>query len=431
MKKYAAALGRGDISNFSRNSYEVVFSVFMIAIAYFFRRSPQIEYPKILYFFLLLLISNFVFNRLLRARSKVNLWLIDVILLFNFWVITGVLYCSGRGDSYFWVLYLLPVFASALMASPKDAGGVTFLCSLAVILLSWPLEAENLAGILALAVKISVFVLSSVVVYRTADSKKKAEAGLLAKRHEAEKLLKELSTKDMEIVNNASAGEVGSLVSGIIHDLGNSVSVILLSAQAAVEGEKPEKTDLERIVKAAEFARGVIANALSIVRGQEYVFEAVDLREPLSNAVLMLDYSAKSRKVRLEIDLPESMPRLRLSKVHMERVFINILSNSIFFAPGGGFVRVSAALENDAVAVTVTDNGPGFPEKMLKEGIKAFNTTRKAEGGTGLGLFVCAQILEKHGGTMKLENAEGGGSRIIIRLPLAVTLRAEGSEVQS
>ncbi|MCX5786153.1 MAG: HAMP domain-containing sensor histidine kinase [Elusimicrobia bacterium] len=418
MKKHIRALDRGDISGFSRNSYEMVFSVFMIAIAYLFRSNPQIEYPEILYLFLLLLASNFIFNRLLRARSKVNLWLLDLILLSNFWIITGVLYYSGRGDSYFWVLYLLPIFASALMASPKDSGGVTFLCSLAVILLSWPLAVEDLAGILALAVKISVFVLSSVVVHRTANSRKKAEAGLLAKRHEVEKLLKELSTKDMEIVSNASAGEVGSLVSGIMHDLGNSVSVILLSAQIAVEDEKPDKSDLEQIVKAAKFAKDVITNALSIVREQKYIFEAVDLREPLSNSVLMLDYSAKSRKVRLETDLPESMPRLRISKVHMERVFINILSNSISFAPEGGFVRVSAALENDAVAVTVADNGPGFPEKMLKEGIKAFNTTRKAEGGTGLGLFVCAQIIKKHGGTMKLDNSPAGGARITIFFPL-------------
>ncbi|HAH31270.1 MAG TPA: hypothetical protein DCL44_03035 [Elusimicrobia bacterium] len=295
------------------------------------------------------------------------------------------------------------------------------------MLLSWPLAAEDLAGISALAVKISVFILSSVVVYRAADSRKKAEAGLLAKRNEAEKLSKELSTKDMEIVNSASAGEVGNLVSGIMHDLGNSVTVILLSAQIAVEDEKPAKTDLERIVRAAGFAKSIIASALGITRGQEYVFEVIDLREPLSKAVLMLDYSAKSRKVRLETDLPEAMPQLRLSRVQIERVFINIISNSISFAPEGGFVRVCAVPENGAVTVIVTDNGPGFSEKMLNEGIKAFNTTRKADGGTGLGLFVCAQILEKHGGTIKLENSERGGSRIIIRLPSAeLRLKAEG-----
>ena len=429
MKDYLhiKALDRGNISNFSRNSYEVVFSVVMIAIAYFFRDNAQIAYPRILYFFLLLLISNFTFNRLLRARSLVNLWLIDTILVFNFWVITGVLYYSGRGDSYFWVLYLLPVFASALMASPVDSGGMAFLCSLAVVVLSWPFDMGDVAVVLGLAVKISVFILSSVVVYRTAASKKTVEVGLLAKRHEAEKLSKELSTKYTEIVDSASAGELGNLLSGIMHDLGNSVSVILLSAQIAVEDEKPAKMDLERIVKAARVAKGVISTALNIVRGQEYTFENIDLRELLSNVVLLLDYSAKNRQVHLETDLPESLPALNLSKVHMDRVFINIISNSISFTPAGGFVRISAALENDEVSVIVTDNGPGFSEKILKDGIKAFNTTRKAEGGTGLGLFVCLQIIGKHGGTIKLENVESGGARTIIRFPLSASrLKAEG-----
>ena len=88
---------RGRVSNFSRNSYEVIFSVFMVAIAYLYRNNSRIVYPKILYFFLLLMASNFIFNQLLRRRLSVSLWVVDLILLFNLWVITGVLYYSGGG----------------------------------------------------------------------------------------------------------------------------------------------------------------------------------------------------------------------------------------------------------------------------------------------------------------------------------------------
>ena len=76
MKNYFQALDRGEVTSFSRNSYEVIFAVFMVALAYFYRDNPQIVYPRILYFFLLLLGSNFFFNYLLR-RASVNLWLID------------------------------------------------------------------------------------------------------------------------------------------------------------------------------------------------------------------------------------------------------------------------------------------------------------------------------------------------------------------
>jgi signal transduction histidine kinase len=358
-----------------------------------------------------------VFNYLLRRRSSVNLWLIDLILLSNFWIITGVLYYSGRGDSYFWVLYLLPVFGASLMGSFKDTAGVVFLCSLAIIALSWPLGGGELAELLSLAVKIGVLTFSAGVVYSTAQSRKKAEAGLAFKRDQVALLELEITEKESEIVKTATAGEIGSLVSGVMHDLGNAVSVIMLSAQIAVEDEKPEKKDLERIVKASRFAKGLISNAMSIVRGQEYVFEASTLKEPIENAAALTEYTARKNNSTVELDVAEDLPELRISKVHVERVFINAIFNALSFIPEKGLVRVKARACEGGVSAEITDNGPGFPEKMLKEGVKAFGTTRKEQGGTGLGLFVCDQIVRRHGGTMKIDNTPEGGARVSIFLP--------------
>ena len=418
MKNYFQALDRGEVTSFSRNSYEVIFAVFMVALAYFYRDNPQIVYPRILYFFLLLLGSNFLFNYLLRRRASVNLWLIDLILLINFWLITGVMYYSGRGGSYFWVLYLLPVFAASLMASFKDAAGMVFLCVLSITLMSWPVAGGDLAGVLALAVKVSVLVFSAGVVYSTAQSKKRAEAGLAFKRGQVEILEKKVTETESEIVKTASAGEVGTLVSGVLHDLGNAVSVIMLSAELVAADEKPDKKDVERILKGARYAKGLLSAALSIVRGQEYTFEPVPLKETAESAALLVDFTAKRKNVSLELDFPDELPPLRVSRAHIERVFINTLSNSLSFVPQGGKIRVSARAEGKFATVEISDNGPGFPEKLLKAGIKAFGSTRKDKGGTGLGLFVCEQIALRHGGGMRLENQPGGGARIIITLPV-------------
>jgi signal transduction histidine kinase len=418
MKNYIKALDRGEVTNFSRNSYEIVFSIFMVTVAYFFRNSPQIVYPLILYFFLLLMGSNLVFNYLLRSRSSVNIWLIDVILLVNFWIITGVLYCSGAGDSYFWVLYLLPVFAASLMASFKDAFGVVFLCALAIAVLSWPFGGGDISKLLAFAVKAAVLSFSAGVVYSTAQLRKRAEAGLAFKRGQVELLEKEITEKEGEIVKTATAGEIGNLTAGVMHDLGNAVSVILLSAQIAVEDEKPDKKDLERILKASKFAKSVILNAFSIIRGQEYVFEESALKEPVENAALLTEYSARKRSITVETNIPDGLPRLRLSKVHIERLFINTVSNSLSFVPEGGKVRVSARAVDGGIEAEITDNGPGFPSGLLKDGVKAFGTTRKEAGGTGLGLYVCDQIARRHGGSLSLDNLPEGGARIRIFLPV-------------
>ena len=416
MNKVLKALDRGEVTSFSRNSYEVVFSIFMIALAYFYRNSAQIEYPRILYFFLLLLVFNFGFNYLLRRRASVNLWLVDVILLANMWIITGVLYCSGKGESYFWVLYLLPVFAASLMASFKDAFGVVFLCVLAIGALSWPLGSGGMAEVLSFAVKAGVLAFSAGVVYRTAQSRKKAELVLAAKRGEGERLAGEITLKEREIVKTASASEVGTLVSGVMHDLGNALSVILLSAQVASEDEKPEKADLDRIIQAATLARTMIDSALDLSRAREYDFKEAPLKDAAAGAVALVEYSARKKSVSLETDIPEGL-RLRMSRIHIERLLINVLSNSISFVPEGGRVLLSAAAEGAAVRVLVTDNGPGFPRELLDGGIKAFATTRGEAGGTGLGLYVCDQIAQRHGGELRLSNAEGGGAKIEVFLP--------------
>lgn len=419
MKGFIKALDRGQVTSFSRNSYEVVFSIFMIALAWFYRENPLIVYPQILYCFLALLGSNFVFNYLLRRRTAVNLWLIDLILLINLWTITGILLFSGGGDSYFWVLYLLPVFAASLMASLKDAAGVVLLCAISLVVMSWPVSPDDLAGLLGLSAKIAVLASSAWVVFSTSQARKITEAGLAFKRAQVETLTRDIAEKESALVRTASSNEVGTLVSGVMHDLGNCVSVILLSLEIFSEEEKPSRKDLDRILKAARFAKAMVANALGIVRGQEYVFEPVRLREIAESAEMLTSYAARKAGATVELNIPEDLPEIKASRVHLERIFINTILNSVSFLPQGGVVRLSAGVEGDGLKVEISDNGPGFPAKVLEGGVKAFGTTRKEKGGTGLGLFVCEQIARKHGGRLKLDRAAGGGALVRLILPLA------------
>jgi len=330
-----------------------------------------------------------------------------------------VVYYSGGAGSYFWVLYLLPVFSASLMASSKDTFGMVFLCSLSVGAMSWPFTAADFAGIMSLAVKMGVLSFSAAVVHSTAQSRKRAEAGLAIKRGQVELLEKEVTEKEAEIVKTASAVEVGTLVSGVMHDMGNAISVILLTAEiAATSDEPPTKKDLERILKGARYSRSLIAAAMSIVRGQDYSFEAVNLRETAESASILTDYAARKRNAAVVLDFPPGLPEVRGSRAHLERIFINTVSNSLSFVPSGGEVRVSGRTADGGVVIEVSDNGPGFPEKMLNADVKAFDTTRGSTGGTGLGLYVCERIAKKHGGWMKLSNGAGGGSLITIFLPL-------------
>ena len=85
MKNYFQALDRGEVTSFSRNSYEVIFAVFMVALAYFYRDNPQIVYPRILYFFLLLLGLPFVVTA--QGKSLIKGLIFSFILAVAFFFV--------------------------------------------------------------------------------------------------------------------------------------------------------------------------------------------------------------------------------------------------------------------------------------------------------------------------------------------------------
>ncbi|HNT97473.1 MAG TPA: HAMP domain-containing sensor histidine kinase [Elusimicrobiales bacterium] len=405
--------------NFARGGYETVFLVFMLAVAFFMRGNPLIVYPDILYLFLALMVSNLLFNWSAPRLRGGEAWLVELVLLLNMLIITGIVRLSGGSDSYFWVLYLLPIFTAALAVKLFDVISALLFCSLGVIYFSKPLEAWDITEAFGVTVKLSIFLLSAAVLYRTALSKRRTDEHLLAKRLEAERLARELSEQRTGLVMDASATEIGRMVSGVLHDLGNPLTVITLSAEVMAQDESRDKLNLERILKAARYAKGMLSNAMGIVRGREYVFAPAGLREAAAAALQLCSFQARKKNVSIKDEVPADLPPAVISKVHIERVFMNLVSNAVSFSPEGSVVEVRARLSNGKITALVQDNGPGFPEEMLAKGVRAFATTRREQGGTGLGLFVADEIVRRHGGELSISNAPEGGGRVLFELPLS------------
>ena len=84
-------------------------------------------------------------------------------------------------------------------------------------------------------------------------------------------------------------------------------------------------------------------------------------------------------------------------------------------------IRISMASEDDMIAITLADNGPGFPEMDFEELIEPYVTTRQK--GTGLGLAIVSKIMEDHGGNMRLGEADGGGALVCLKFPTYTTTR--------
>lgn len=132
------------------------------------------------------------------------------------------------------------------------------------------------------------------------------------------------------------------------------------------------------------------------------------------DVVTLHEAMAAERGVHLGLSCPEDL-RLRGDGRKIGQVLINLLQNALEVAPAGSTVALNAREENDGVTLEVTDAGPGLPEDVGPRVFEPGVTTKAS--GNGLGLTIARAIAGQHGGTLVLEDSEGGGCRAIVRLP--------------
>lgn len=129
-----------------------------------------------------------------------------------------------------------------------------------------------------------------------------------------------------------------------------------------------------------------------------------------------------TEKHTLHLAVPDSLPTVRVNSGRIRQVLTNLLSNAIKFSPNGGTITVSAQNTEESVVVRVTDDGIGIPAEALPQLFAKFfrvdNTATRKISGTGLGLALVKQIVEAHGGQVRVESAPGKGSTFSFSLPI-------------
>lgn len=412
---------RYSTQSFFTNKYETVFSIFMLIVAFLCKGNPYLVYPDVLYLFVVLLVSNLAAN-LAFTKWKVQFWVIDLTVTWNTLVITAILYYSGGPYSYLWVLYLLPIFTASLLMGTREVAGITFLAVLSNVAFYGNPAAWNYVAVFEIAIKSAVLILAAAVTSYVVREKEEIESEMVQKRAALDSMAEEVVRKQLLVIASDRMAQVGKLTSGIIHDLSTPITVILGSARLMSDDEHPQKSDIQRIVNAALLCKNIVTNALNIARGQEYTFELLDIKDPLESAYALCRPMLHEKNITVNFRLGGELPRVNGSFVHLERMFLNLFSNASGAMREGGTIDVSISVSGDGkyVEARVGDNGPGFPEHILRNGPKAFITTKKPGEGTGLGLFNCLQTAEKHGADFSIGNAASGGAVVRIAFPASV-----------
>ena len=217
---------------------------------------------------------------------------------------------------------------------------------------------------------------------------------------------------------------VGKLAAGIAHEVGNPLasasSVAQMMKRNSAGDEQSEQIDLimQHVARASRVVRGLLS--FSRPPPDEHKVR-VDVSELLEKAGALLKYDKRVGRARVE---PRYSPGLVIERGDPDRlilVFTNIMINAFdaISAHNGGNGRliITAAREGDEVVTQFEDNGPGMTQEQIDSAFDPFFTTKDPGTGTGLGLWVCHQVIEKHRGTIRIDSRIGAGTTVTVELP--------------
>ena len=214
--------------------------------------------------------------------------------------------------------------------------------------------------------------------------------------------------------------ELGTLASGMAHEIGTPMNVILGRAEYLMDRvkEEPIKKGLQTIVTQVERITKVMNQLLSFARRKTPERRPLDLQKAIEESVEIFRERLAKNRIHVEMDLVGPYPLVLGDADQMNQVLINLIVNAVHAMPDGGTLSIGLAREKDFVKLTVADTGHGIPHEVVKKIFEPFFTTKEFGKGTGLGLTVVKGIIEEHQGSIAVESEEGKGTRFRVLLPV-------------
>ena len=253
-------------------------------------------------------------------------------------------------------------------------------------------------------------------------------------------VLDELERRQSTLIRAEKLASLGTLLSGVAHELNNPLSNISSSAQILKEDPDAEpgfRTQLIEDIDAETLrARRIVRALLDYAGDREFKPAAVPLAELVEETLRFLK-SKRPPGVEVRVDIPPHLA-VRGDRPRLQQVLLNLVINAFDAMGGAGILSVSARAAtsgdrddllpaslgqcrpgNPVVDLVLADTGPGIPDTLLAKVFDPFFTTKPVGQGSGLGLFITHEIVEEHGGCIGVANRPGGGAEFRLRLPAA------------
>jgi two-component system, NtrC family, sensor kinase len=259
-------------------------------------------------------------------------------------------------------------------------------------------------------------------------------------------MLKELELRQRHLVQSEKLASLGTLLSGVAHELNNPLSNISSSCQ--ILSEEIEDTDitykkelLSQIDEQTDRARNIVRSLLEFSREKIFKKELIRLKELFEETIRFVKGQVPTN-ITIELNIPDEI-NIYADKQRMQQAFLNLIKNAIDSMSDTGDIHIKAArhsaidkiegkaeifnylkyhgkctLEEDTVDIIINDSGPGIPQELISRIFDPFFTTKDVGKGSGLGLFIVHEIIEEHDGCIAVDSKINEGTTFLIRLPL-------------
>jgi PAS domain S-box-containing protein len=256
-------------------------------------------------------------------------------------------------------------------------------------------------------------------------------------------LIRDMSDEERlqgELLQAQKMEAIGSLVSGVAHELNNPLTgIISFSALLRSDPRLPDdmRHDAELLVQEADRTKRIVQNLLDFARARKPERRPTQLRALVQSVLDLQSYAIGANQIQVEIDVPDDIPEVDLDRAQFQQVFLNLTINAIqamrgdsghmphhlwvsarVVEPRGAAGEADRFVDGQRVRIRVRDDGPGVPEANRPNLFVPFFTTKEPGEGTGLGLSVSFGIVAAHGGDLYYEPGPSGvGSCFIIEMP--------------
>ncbi|OEU68085.1 MAG: hypothetical protein BBJ57_13460 [Desulfobacterales bacterium PC51MH44] len=245
-----------------------------------------------------------------------------------------------------------------------------------------------------------------------------------------EALLEKERTQE-QLIRSESLAAIGQLVAGVAHELNNPLTSVTSLVQATIEDieqwdkQNPPDEELVDDLKFADKELGrtklIVASLLGLSRQTQTYSEAVNINSVVKDALRVMYNQYKHHDLEINENYARNLPDIQGNFANLGQVALNIIQNAIqavIDIKGAVFLATRFDDNTDHVVFSCKDTGPGIPGSIRQDIFKPFFTTKEVGKGTGLGLYICHEIIQKHGGTLTFEDADGPGAVFEVRLPI-------------